>query len=123
MVQETDTPFAQDYPEICKPFHIAGGSFRRRQLYKGKSTEISKNAQQLIFARLKGDDGKELPTSGSIIAVRGISSGIRGLKRGTLRPSLVLLDDLQDSESAENPEQVEKMLNIIRKDVMCLGGK
>lgn len=55
--------------------------------------------------------------------MRGISSGIRGLKKGTLRPSLVLLDDLQDAESAENPEQVEKMLNIIKKDVMCLGGK
>lgn len=55
--------------------------------------------------------------------MRGISSGIRGLKKGTLRPSLVLLDDLQDAETAENPESVEKMLSIIKKDVMCLGGK
>ena len=45
------------------------------------------------------------------------------MKHGTQRPSLVLLDDLQDSETAENAEQVEKMLSIIRKDIMNLGGK
>lgn len=45
MIQETDTPFAQDYPEVCKPFHLCNGSFRRRQLYKGISTDIQKNAQ------------------------------------------------------------------------------
>lgn len=45
------------------------------------------------------------------------------MKKGTLRPTLVLLDDLQDAETAENPQSVEKMLNIIKKDVMCLGGK
>lgn len=30
MVAETDTPFAQDYPEICAPFHLCNGSFRRK---------------------------------------------------------------------------------------------
>lgn len=43
-IEETDTTFAQDYPELCLPFQLAKGSFRRRQLYKGKSTNISKNA-------------------------------------------------------------------------------
>ena len=76
-----------------------------------------------MFARLKDDEGKDLPTSGSIITVRGISSGLRGMKHGTLRPSLVLLDDLQTSETAESPEQVEKLMTLIKKDVMNLGGK
>jgi len=123
MIQEPDTPFAQDYPEVCAPFQLCDGSIRRRQLYKGVSTELSKNRSQIVFARLRDGNGDELPTSGSIISVRGISSGMRGMKKGTLRPSLVLLDDLQDSETAENHETVEKLLNIIKKDVMCLGGK
>lgn len=68
-------------------------------------------------------EGNELPTSASTIAVRGISGGLRGMKHGTLRPTCVLLDDLQTSETAESPEQVEKLLSLIRKDIMNLGGK
>lgn len=45
------------------------------------------------------------------------------MKHGTLRPSAILLDDLQTSEIAESPEQVEKLLSLIRKDIMNLGGK
>ena len=45
------------------------------------------------------------------------------MKHGTLRPSLVLLDDLQSSETAESPEQVEKLVTLIKKDIMNLGGK
>ena len=35
----------------------------------------------------------------------------------------MLLDDLQTSEDADNPQQVEKLLNIIKKDVFNLAGK
>lgn len=73
--------------------------------------------------KLFKEDGTEFPTSNSILTVRGISSGIRGMKFGKLRPTLVLLDDLQDSDMAENPEQVQKLLSIIRKDIMPLGGR
>jgi len=57
------------------------------------------------------------------MATRGITSGIRGLKYHTQRPDLVLLDDLQTSEDAENAEQVDKLLNIIKKDVFNLAGR
>lgn len=45
------------------------------------------------------------------------------MKHGTARPSLILLDDLQDSAQAENSEQIEKLLSLIKKDIMNLGGK
>lgn len=122
-VQETDTKFAQDYPELTLPFQVCQGSFRRRQLYHGKSTEIQKNAGQLVFARLQDESGVEMPTSGSIVTCRGVSGGLRGMKKGTLRPTLVLLDDLQTSEIAENPQAVDKLMNTIRKDIIPLAGK
>lgn len=122
-ISELDTPFAQDYPAVCFPFQVCKGSFRRRQLYKGQSTEIQKTANNITFARLKDDDGKELPSSGSVVTVRGISGGLRGMKHGKMRPTCVLLDDLQTTETAENPEQVEKLMSLIRKDIMNLGGK
>ena len=118
-VLEKDTVFAQDFPEVCVPFQLCNGSFRRRQLYRGRSTEIEKNAGVLRFATLKGD----FPSSGSVVTVRGVTSGIRGLKVGRLRPDTVILDDLQSSETASNPEQVQKILDIIKKDVMNLSSK
>jgi hypothetical protein len=89
-ILEKDTCFAQDFPEMCVPFQLCNGSFRRRQLYKGRSTDIEKNSGVLRFATLEGD----FPSSGSIVTVRGITSGIRGLKVGRLRPDTVILDYL-----------------------------
>lgn len=122
-IMEKDTAFAQDFPELCAPFQLTNGSFRRRQLYKGVSTEIEKNASIIHFARLVDNNGVELPTSGSVVTTRGISSGVRGLKVGKLRPDLVLLDDIQTSESASNLEQVQKLKDIINKDIMNLSAK
>jgi len=104
-VLEKETDFAQDFPEICLPFQVCNGSFRRRQLYRGRSTDIEKNAGVLRLATIYKDD-VELPCSGSVVTVRGVTSGIRGLKVGRLRPDTVILDDLQSSELASSPEQV-----------------
>lgn len=122
-IVEKDTAFAQDFPEVCAPFQLTNGSFRRRQLYRGVSTDIAKNAGVIQFARLQDKDGNELPTSGSVITTRGITSGVRGLKVGKLRPDCVILDDLQTAESATSLEQVQKLKDIINKDVMNLSSK
>ena len=104
------------------PFQVCNGSFRRRQLYKGRSTDIEKNAAVLRLATIYKDN-VELPCSGSVVTVRGITSGIRGLKVGQLRPDTVILDDLQSSELASSPDQVQKIQDIIRKDIMNLSSK
>lgn len=122
-VAEVDTPFAQDYPMVTAPFHLANGAFRRRQLYRGVSTDIQFTASELVFARMRDDNGNDYPTSGSVISCRGVTSSLRGMKHGVLRPSFAILDDLQSSESATNPNAVEKLMDAIRKDVMPLAGK
>ena len=121
MVNE-ESKFSTDFPELCKPFQLCNGAFRRRQLYKNKPTNIVKNATNLVFPRLTDDDGKDLPTSGAAIATRGITSGIRGLKlpAPTGRPDVVLLDDLLDAKSAASEETTEKLFDIIRKDIFNL---
>jgi hypothetical protein len=48
-ILEKGTAFAQDFPEICLPFQICNGSFRRRQIYKGRSTDIEKNSAVIRF--------------------------------------------------------------------------
>ena len=60
VIEETGTAFAHDYPELCVPFQVTNGSFRRKQLYNGRSTNISKRSGQIVFATLVGKDGKRL---------------------------------------------------------------
>lgn len=120
VVSDGSTAYALDFPEVCLPFVIANGSFRRRQTIRGKLVEISKNATNLQFPCILDEDGNPLPTSGSVITCRGMTAGVRGLKIGSLRPDLAILDDLQDSEIAKSGEQVDKVLDFIRKDVINL---
>lgn len=120
VVSDGSSVFAQDFPEVCLPFVIANGSFRRRQTIRGKLVEISKNATNLQFPCILDEDGNQLPTSGSVITCRGMTAGVRGLKIGSLRPDLAILDDLQDSEIAKSGEQVDKVLDFIKKDVINL---
>lgn len=122
-VIEGGTAFSQDFPEMALPFQLLDGSYRRRQLCRGIATNVQKTASQITFARLQDDDGNELPTSQCTIVSRGITSGVRGIKSGKLRPDFVLLDDIQSHESAESAEQVDKLLQIIKKDVFGLAGK
>lgn len=119
--QVPDSPLAQDYPEYILPFTIANGSFRRRQTFGGVSTDISKNSNQLVLPTY--NDERFQKSSGSLVVTRSITGGLRGLRKFTMRPSFVLLDDIQTIETASNPEQVEKMIEIIRKDIIPLAGK
>ena len=62
-------------------------------MYRGVPTDLEKNASTIRFPRIV-KDGVDIPTSGSCITTRGISGGIRGIKSGTLRPDVIILDDL-----------------------------
>ena len=64
-----------------------------------------------------------MPTSGSLISCRGVTGGIRGLKRGTLRPSYVILDDIMTTKDSRSPEAIEKLVETINKDIVPLAGK
>lgn len=123
VISEPDTPFSNDYPEVSLPFQLCNGSFRRRQMFNGKSTNIVRNAGNIQFARIEDSSGTPVRSSEAIIATRGYTSGLRGLRHGKQRVSCVILDDIQDHATAENQEQVEKILDILRKDIMPMGGK
>ena len=40
VIEVPDSDFAKDYPEVCLPFNVLNGSFRRRQLYHGRPTSL-----------------------------------------------------------------------------------
>ena len=120
-VFESET-FAQDYPDVGLPIALLDGHIRREQRQGGHSVDYKKTADTSVLPTITDEDGNPVPTSGSCIKARAITSA-RGAKHGSLRPDMVILDDLQTTETAHNPEQVAKILNLIRGDIMGLAGK
>ena len=120
----TSEKFVQDYPHIGFPLlYGLETSYKRRLTINGTACECNKTSTEIILPTVIGDDGNPLPTSGSVVKAFGFSAGIRGKKRGTLRPDIAALDDIQTDEDAANPETVLKNLDIIRKSILNLGGK
>lgn len=101
---EPDSDLARDYPSVFLPYHISQGSYRRRYLVGGTPVEIKKTANELVLPTYK--DKRFQSASGSLVVTRSITGGLRGIRHGTLRPSMVFLDDLQTSEIAKSPEAV-----------------
>jgi len=115
-----DSAFTKDYPEVCLPFILSNGSTRRLQTYHGRDCGIERNSTTISLPRLVDENGKEFPTFGSVITCRGVTSGLRGMRQGKIRPDVVLVDDIQSHEAAHSPEQVEKLQDILRRDILNL---
>ena len=107
-ITEDGTPFSVDYPSISLPFQICAGSYRRRQIYRGKPTNISKTSSDLSFADV---DIERQPRQCHICA-RGITSGLRGMRKGALRVDSILLDDIIGDEDVTE-EATNKIMDII----------
>ena len=65
--------------------------------------------------------------SGAVVRVSGITGRIRGMKfkkqdGRTIRPSLVIIDDPQTSESAGSLEQTRKRVRVLAGDILGLAG-
>lgn len=75
------------------------------------------------FGELKGEKWKndEIKLSnGSIIIAKGIDSSFRGLRKGTSRPTLILLDDVMKDETAYSPTLREKIYRKFKRAVLPL---
>lgn len=118
MVMEPETAFSQDYPTLVLPFQIANGSNRRRMTYDGRQIGVAKTASDMSFADIKIDGQPGL----SHISARGLTGGLRGMRKGSIRPDFILLDDLLGEDDVSD-EATNKILDIIRKSVLNLGGQ
>jgi len=118
----TADPFAQDYPDIALPIQLLDGHGRRSQRQAGHDTRVRIVTDETLLPTITLPDGSPSIASGACIRAKALKS-VRGTKNGTQRPDLVILDDLQTREIAENDERVADVLSLIRGDVMGLAGK
>ena len=69
----------------------------------------------------------EPPGAGGIVITCGLLAASRGMKHkrtsgANQRPDFVFIDDPQKDEQAESPAQVSKLLSILKKSVLKMGG-
>ena len=88
--------------------------------------ELETNAKlREDFGDLVGDkkwDVNDCRTNTGIsIVARGAGQSMRGLRYRQYRPDLIILDDLENEESVDNPDTREKLIKWFKGTVMSLG--
>lgn len=121
---ESNELLFEDFPEVCFPIRSLERSSRKAQgqTMAGVATQIEWGADRIILPTVPGS-----LSSGSVIAVAGLTGAIRGLSLPgpdgrVLRPDMVVIDDSQTRESAGSPTQTASREQIILDDVLGLSG-
>ena len=121
---EVNERLAEDFPEVCYPVAQLEGIANRcaGQLCKGERTRITWTSNEIVLPTIEGSKA-----SGIIVRVAGITGRIRGMKfkrsdGRNVRPSLVVIDDPQTSESAGSLEQTRKRVRVLAGDILGLAG-
>lgn len=122
----------EDYNEVCAPIHALEGLPNRAngQLVQGKigTEEIPECRSRIKWAghrvQLPTIPGKYSRASGAIIATRGLDAAVRGVKYGTRRPDLAVIDDPETRELAESQDDRlrDKLERKIDQDVAGTAG-
>ena len=121
---EVNETLAADFPEVCYPIEQLDGIANRcaGQHCSGERTRITWTSNEIVLPTIK--DSK---ASGIIVRVAGITGRVRGMKYKrsdgrSVRPTLVIIDDPQTSESAGSLEQTRKRVRVLAGDILGLAG-
>ncbi len=122
---ETNEKLYEDFPEVCFPIRALERIVHRQkgQKYHGIPTRIEWAADRIVLPTIEGS-----LSSGVVISCSGLKgSDIRGQNFArsdgkVIRPSLILVDDPQTTESAWSPSQSERREAILSGDVLGMAG-
>ena len=122
MQLETNDHLLADFPEICWPIRKLEGINQRKLLFQAQPIKMKFTADRISLPNLPKSAG-----AGATICVAGLTGRIRGRKvtlhdGREVRPSLVILDDPQDDESATSPSQTAARERVIKGSVLGLAG-
>ena len=122
--------FVADYPEIGVPMQAVGGwsSRARMQTVSGVNTNIELAADHIAFPTIGrwqlGPDWPEsvVPAScGQVLYCLGVDGPVRGTKFRSMRPTLAIIDDIEDREAAASDVLIAKNEEVIEADIAGLG--
>ncbi len=128
---ETNERLRADYPEVCIPVAALENTPNRAhyQLVSGKrhdngetfeacASSFSWCGKEIYFPKVPGS-----PSSGTIIATRGLDSAVRGLKKKGRRPDVAVIDDPDTEDTVRSGEQATKLEDKIDRGIAALGGQ
>jgi len=113
-----------DYPEICAPFAHSRGIAQKVQT---TTWDGGPNDNLLTGSQLTVGEGMIVfPDQRGCMGGSTINGNPRGLNHpqedgSVLRPTIILLDDVQDRKTAKSPVQVDDTVQIIDGDVAGCG--
>lgn len=128
---ETNDRLCADYPEVCVPIRALDNTPNRAhyQLVTGKRYDNGKSFK-MVSSKFKWC-GREIilpgvpgsPSTGAIIATRGLDAEVRGLNKRDKRVDLACIDDPDTEETVNSEDQADKLEIRIDRGIAGLGGQ
>lgn len=129
---ENNVRLREDYPEACVPIIALEGAPQRagaqlvsgfrhdnpRRRFEAARSQFSWCGQEIYFPKVPGS-----PSSGAIIATRGLDAAVRGIKKKGRRVDVACIDDPDTEETASSEQQAKKLENRIDRAIAGLGGQ
>lgn len=129
---KSSTTFAEDFPELAVPIEAIGGwaSRARQMTVYGHSVDMEWSTNSIAFPTISTsllrengwNEDLESIARGQMFVSLGIEGPIRGYNVRNKRPTMAIIDDIDDRESAKSAVQTETRTEIIDSDVAGLGG-
>jgi len=128
--EENDRLF-EYYPEVCGPVRaleytaqrartqtVTGSRHDNGEAFDRHPSMFSWCGREIKLPNVPGS-----PSAGSIIATRGLDAAVRGMKRGSLRPQVAVIDDPDTEETVNSEDQAKKLENKIDRNIAGLAGQ
>lgn len=121
--------FAKDFPEIAMPIIAIGAATANARLQTVNKQFIRMVISDKFFC-LPTITKEMLPhwpehmqpvSHGQVMGATGIEGRIRGMKFRSRRPTVAIIDDIEDKDSANSDEQIAKNDAIIEEDIGGMG--
>jgi hypothetical protein len=121
--------FVEDFPEIGVPLQAVGPQTAnaRLQTVAGKFVGMFLGAKHFALPKIEIEQLPHWPkdlepvSKGQVIGAVGIEGRIRGFKFRSHRPTVALIDDVEDKDSVRSDDQIAKIETTIEEDVGGMG--
>jgi len=121
--------FVEDFPEIGVPLQAVGPQTAnaRLQTVAGKFVRMYLGVKHFALPNISIDQLPHWPadivpvSSGQVMGAVGIEGRLRGFKFRSHRPTLAIIDDVEDKDSANSDPQIAKNETILEEDIGGMG--
>lgn len=121
--------FAADFPEIAAPILAIGAATAnaRLQTVGGEYIRIVISDKFFCLPTIPKrllphwPEHMESLANGQVMGAVGIEGKIRGMKFRSRRPTVAIIDDVEDKDSVRSDEQIAKIESIIEEDIGGMG--